>query len=303
MTWLTAREIAGLPGMPSTEYRTRERLSRMAIESRPRAGREGGGGLEYDTTALPAETRAAIAACTVAKAASTALAQVDPAPVVSFAPPEKPLPAPLAPMPEPTRRPPSLTDKATADARMLLVNMVLDLEPMHGIKRACNLVALQLASGQASAELQAIARKANQRARADQVSARTLERYIGIYRAEGWWGLLPAPAPEPVLTPTTPVTLSKSSMIVSGASSGLIAAIPCANFSGRGPNVKVSIVNSCYGTNLRGITNPVSPDGVIEAKFKIQKNNQLTPEISIKYPGTTVSAKGLKSHACFIGME
>lgn len=199
MTWLSAREIAGLPGMPSTEFRTRERLGRLGIDNRPRAGREGGGGLEYDTSALPAETRAAIAARTVAKAACTALAQVDTAPVVSFAPPEKPLPAPLAPMPEPNRRPPSLTDKATADARMLLVNMVLDLEPLHGIKRACNLVALQLASGQASADLQATARKANQRARADQVSARTLERYLGIYRAEGWWGLLPAPTPEPAL--------------------------------------------------------------------------------------------------------
>ncbi len=199
MIWLTAREIAGLPGMPSTEFRTREKLERLVVPNRPRAGREGGGGLEYDSSALPPETRAAIAARTVAKAASTALAQVDPAPVVSFAPPEKPLPAPLAPAPEPTRRPPSLTDKATADARMLLVNMVLDLEPLHGIKRACNLVALQLASGQASAELKTTARKANQRARADQVSARTLERYLGIYRAEGWWGLLPAPAPEPAL--------------------------------------------------------------------------------------------------------
>lgn len=199
MTWLTAREIAGLPGMPGTERRTRERLTRLGITRRPRAGRQGGGGMEYDTSALPAETRVAIATRTVTKAAATALAKVDPAPVVSFAPPEKPLPAPLAPPLEPTRRPPSLTDKATADARMVLVNMVLDLEPAHGIKRACNLVALQLASGQAGAELQATARKANQRARADQVSARTLERYLGIFRAEGWWGLLPAPTPEPAL--------------------------------------------------------------------------------------------------------
>ncbi len=199
MTWLTARELAGLPGMPDSERRTRDKLLRIKAPSRPRAGRDGGGGLEYDTSALPAETRAAIAARTVARATTTALAKVDPAPVVSFAPPEQPLPAPLAPLPDPKRRPPSLTDKATADARMVLVNMVLDLEPLHGIKRACNLVALQLASGMANAELQATARKANQRARADQVSARTLERYLGIFRAEGWWGLLPAPTPEPTL--------------------------------------------------------------------------------------------------------
>lgn len=199
MTWLTARELAGMPGMPSSERRARDMLQRIGAATRQRLGREGGGGLEYDTSALPAETRSAIAGRTVAKAASTVLAQIDPAPVVSFAPQEKSLPAPTSLTPEATRRPPSLTDKATADARMVLVNQVLELEPLHGIKRSCNLVALQLASGQASAELQAAARKANQRARADQVSSRTLERYIGIYRADGWWGLLPAPAPEPAL--------------------------------------------------------------------------------------------------------
>jgi putative transposase len=194
MTWLTARELAGLPGMPGSERRTREKLEHLETASRPRA--KVGGGLEYDTSALPAGTRAAIAARTVAQATSTALAQIDPAPVVAFAPPEKPLPMPLVPTPEPQRRPPSLADKGTADARMVLVNMVLDLEPLHGVKRACATVALQLASGQASAELQATARKANQRARADQVSARTLERYLSIYREGGWWGLLPAPAPQ-----------------------------------------------------------------------------------------------------------
>ncbi len=199
MTWLTARELAGMPGMPGTERRTREKLERLGTSSRPRPGREGGGGLEYDTTTLPAETRAAIAARTVAQATTTALAQVEAAPVQSFAPPESPQPLPLVPTPEPTRRPPSLTDKATADARMVLVNMVLELVPAHGIKRACAILALQLASGQASAELQATARTANQRARADQVSARTLERYLSIHRTEGWWGLLPAPAPEPSL--------------------------------------------------------------------------------------------------------
>ena len=197
MTWLTARELAGMPGMPTAEFRTREKLQRLGTPTRARS--KVGGGLEYDTSALPAETRAAVAARTLAQATGTALARVDSAPVESFAPPEQPLPQPLVPASDPKRRPPSLTDKATADARMVLVNMLLDLEPVHGIKRACAILALQLASGQASADLQATARAANQRARADQVSARTLERYRSIYRAEGWWGLLPAPAPEPSL--------------------------------------------------------------------------------------------------------
>ncbi|MCO4245667.1 integrase, partial [Acidovorax facilis] len=87
MTWLSARELVGLPGFQMTGRATLDKLKRLGIPNRPRAGREGGGGLEYDTSALPAETRAAIAARTVAKAACTALAQVDTAPVVSFAPP------------------------------------------------------------------------------------------------------------------------------------------------------------------------------------------------------------------------
>lgn len=82
---------------------------------------------------------------------------------------------------------------------MVLVNLVLDLIPTHGTKRACEILSLQLATRQASPELQATARAANQRARADQVSARTLERYMAIHRADGWYGLLPAAAPAPSL--------------------------------------------------------------------------------------------------------
>ena len=199
MTWLTARELAGLPGMPASERRTRDKLAALAVPSQPRQGREGGGGLEYDCTALPAETRKALALTKVAQAGTTAMSLVEPAPVKSFAPPEKPLPDQLAPVPSPARRPPSMADKCVADARMQLVNMLLELEPLHGVKRASSIIALQLASGQASAGLQTLARAANQRARADQVSARTLERYLSIFRAEGWWGLLPAAAPAPAI--------------------------------------------------------------------------------------------------------
>jgi hypothetical protein len=33
-TWLTARDLAGLPGMPGTERRTRERLLKLNVPSR-----------------------------------------------------------------------------------------------------------------------------------------------------------------------------------------------------------------------------------------------------------------------------
>lgn len=188
MNWLTARELAGLPGMTTSERFTRDKLIRLGVPSRPRTGRVGGG-LEYDCSALPAETRQALAINKVAQAGTTALALAEPAPVQSFAPPEKPLPDQLAPVP--SRKPPSQADKSVADARVQLVNLVLELEPVHGVKRACAVLALQLASGQASADLQATARAANQRARGDMVSARTLERWLSQYRATGWWGLLP----------------------------------------------------------------------------------------------------------------
>ena len=86
MNWLTARELAGLPGMPNTEFGVRKRFAKLITPSRPRAGR--GGGLEYDCTALPAETRKALALTKVAQAGTTALSLVlvEPAPVKSFAP-------------------------------------------------------------------------------------------------------------------------------------------------------------------------------------------------------------------------
>lgn len=192
MTWLTARELAGMPGMPSAEFRTREKLKRLGTPSRTRAGREGGGGLEYDCSALPADTRAAITARSIAEAGALALVTLEPAPVRSFTPPEKSLPDQLVPVP--SRRPPSVADKAVADARVQLVNMLADLAPVHGTKKACTILAGQIAISDAGSNLVTLARAANQRARGDMISARTLERWMGAHRATGWWGLLPVVA-------------------------------------------------------------------------------------------------------------
>lgn len=188
MKWLTAREIAGLPGMPQCSKRTREKLTRLAIPSRPRIGREGGGGMEYDCSALPEETRAAIAARQITAAGSVALASSEAAPVRSFAP----VMAQPGALQSAARRQPSVADKAVADARVRLVTMVQELVPLEGVKRACVLLAAKLVTGEAGQEALAIARTANQRARGDMVSARTLERWMSQHRESGWWGLLPA---------------------------------------------------------------------------------------------------------------
>lgn len=196
MMWKTARELAGLPGMPSSERRTRDKLTLLGLSSRPRAGREGGGGMEYDCTALPTETRTALAHEQIATAGTTALmALTETAP--AFVPPlPEPQPIQVPDHLPQRRRPPSVAEKSVADARVRLVQLVLDLVGLHGIKRACSMVALQLASGAATADLQATAKQANQRARDTAVSPRSLERWVGQYRAAGWWALLPAQPQE-----------------------------------------------------------------------------------------------------------
>lgn len=197
MKWLTAREIAGLPGFEMSERAARDKLARLAIPSRPRIGREGGGGMEYHGNTLPEETQAAIAARHITAAGSIALASSEGAPVRSFTNATTQSTALQATTAE--RRPPSLADKAVADARVRLVTMVQELVPLHGIKRACVLLAAQLVTGDAGSEAQAIARTANQRARGDTVSARTLERWLGQHRESGWWGLLPAETEQRIM--------------------------------------------------------------------------------------------------------
>ncbi|MCB1998415.1 MAG: Mu transposase C-terminal domain-containing protein, partial [Rhodoferax sp.] len=181
--------------LPTSERRCRDKLAALGVPARARAGKSGGG-LEYDGAALPAEARAALAARQVTQAGAQALVVTEPE--QAFAPPALPgSPTPPALPDKPMRRPPSQADKDVADARVLLVNMVHELGPVHGVKRACATVALQLASGQAPDALVATARQANQRARGDLVSARTLERWLALHREHGWWGLLPAPS-EPL---------------------------------------------------------------------------------------------------------
>ncbi|WP_305778307.1 DNA-binding protein, partial [Piscinibacter sakaiensis] len=191
MTWLTASELAGMPDMPSSEFRTREKLARLGVPSRPRLGREGGGGMEYDTSRLPAPTRQAIAARLVlTHAAPSATSEPEPQPVQQ----------PAAPEPETAlqatagRRPPSDDERLCADARTALVHVLGDMAHTLGVKRAAARLALELAAGQAPRGLIETAAQANQRRRgADAMpSARTLERWLGAHREQGWWGLIPA---------------------------------------------------------------------------------------------------------------
>lgn len=195
MTWLTARELAGLPGLPSSAFRCRARLESLGIPHRPRAGRCGGGGLEYDTAALPAETRAALQAREIVDSGERAL-QLLAAPAPAPAQGQASTSTSTLPALPAARRPPSDADRAVADARIVLADAAEALAGQVGLKRAVAQLALRLATGEADTALQGAAAAANLRARAGgaALSARSLERYVMQRRQGGWWSLLPAPA-------------------------------------------------------------------------------------------------------------
>lgn len=60
IAWANARQLAGLPGFPTSERQMREAAARLGIPSRKRAGR--GGGYEFHVEALPPAARLAWAA-------------------------------------------------------------------------------------------------------------------------------------------------------------------------------------------------------------------------------------------------
>lgn len=61
----------------------------------------------------------------------------------------------------------------------------------------------------------------------------------------------------------------------------------------------VRIHNSCFGTNLRSVANPLSPSAIITAAFTLNLDNGSVP-VSISYPARVVTANGLTSSS--VGM-
>ena len=58
--WFTAQELAGLPGLPTTDRNVRLMAEREGWEGQRRLGSKA---VEYSFAVLPAETQAALAAC------------------------------------------------------------------------------------------------------------------------------------------------------------------------------------------------------------------------------------------------
>jgi putative transposase len=192
-TWLSARELSGLPGFEMSERATLDKLKRLQVPHRSRNSR--GGGREFDCAALPAETRQALMLSQVAAAVPVIAAQAEASSLPATTQPVADNKVPALVTTE--RKPPSQSEKAVADARAVLVRHLQDMAQVHGSTRAGQILALELAAERASPELMAVAKTANQRARKHApISERTLQRWTALFKADGWWGLLPA-ATEP----------------------------------------------------------------------------------------------------------
>lgn len=207
--WFTAAELAGLPGMPSSEFRTRAKLDKLGVPSRLRQGRAGGGGREFDSATLPAETRAALllqalAPQSPAGAATEQVPTSEGAPLAVAQPTGTALADPAALQ----RTPPSRADAACADARAVLLRRWADLVPLcGGVTRAAEQLLGQINAGIAAPELMDAARAANRRVRGSasqahgvSLSSRTLFGWHAAHERGGWQALLPEPktAPAPV---------------------------------------------------------------------------------------------------------
>lgn len=168
-SYYTAKELSGLPGLPSTEQNVTTRAKREGWAYRKRSGR--GGGKEYALSSLPAETRQHIEKQAIATIAPAVNETATTLPAVEVE---------TAPLPELT----SLKNwqVETMDARMVFMRLIERAEPVIGATKAIKQIAQQASHGELPAELRPFVQKANKRHGSDN-SGRTLSQ-TSLWR---WW--------------------------------------------------------------------------------------------------------------------
>lgn len=57
--------------------------------------------------------------------------------------------------------------------------------------------------------------------------------------------------------------------------------------------LSIVITNTCFGTNLRFVTNPISPQGIIKMSILV-KDHGVEKTITVNYPGSVVTPNGLQ---------
>ncbi len=217
--YFSARELAGLPGMPGTERSVLRHADLKSWPSRPRqsAGR-GRNGREYPLSCLPEETQRALLARLVDAAASTLL----PALIPEVVPPSQPqsrLPAVAAPGVVAPRAPVMVTrnvrlklpaapadgvqtpealkdwQRQRMDARLAILELVDEVAMSHGVDAAVSHIVEMAARYELPSHIQSMIPSANARRGDDDartLSRRTVYRWISA-REEGAGALAPRP--------------------------------------------------------------------------------------------------------------
>lgn len=167
--WLTAQELAGLPGMPTTDRNVRAMAEREKWEGQRRLGSKA---TEYAFAVLPSKTQAAI----LAKAVADSGAAV-----------EATLPAPLI-----SERDVKSASRLTENQRAVMLARLAfcrEIERMMHVttqKAAIDTLIKLGAAGELSPYLQTRMELANDRATGDRtLSERTLKRWLAVWRAAG----------------------------------------------------------------------------------------------------------------------
>ncbi len=190
--WYSAKELAGLPGMPGTQQNVTAKAKRENWQRRKRAGR--GGGWEYHISSLPKETQDALLDKMIAAL---------PEPVCSLPATSKALPPIEA---ENLPKPASLAkwQRDTMDARLAILSLVDALARTTSLNKAINKVVAMARHEMLPPHIQALVPVANARSGKGggkrTLSRRTLFRWREL-RGIGTTALAPSEPPKQDLPP------------------------------------------------------------------------------------------------------
>lgn len=198
-THYTAAEIAGLPGVPTTERRVRAMASRESWPFRKRQGR--GGGREYPVSALPRETRDHLFNQAIDQLPQTICKlPLQAKPIANASKDLAPREEAAAPavINAPDLGSLKSWQTRTMDARLAIIRLIEHAEPVIGSTKAIEEIVHKAHHGQLPEQVQQLIPQANARSGGKEgkatLSRRTLMRWWSAYKkADGNYAAL-APA-------------------------------------------------------------------------------------------------------------
>lgn len=170
--WYTAKELAGLPGLPGTERNVREFAKRNGWEGQRRLGTKA---VEYAFAVLPAETQNALIARTVGTAEPEAIVE-----------------EPKAEASLPSQQRLTDTQRQVMAARVAFVREIERMSKMVSQQRAIEtLVALAQADDLTPYLAERVVLANDRKTATRTLSERTLKRWVSAFKKEGERGLAP----------------------------------------------------------------------------------------------------------------